>query len=328
MCIRDRYMGMCPIYELVAIPHKVEILRHVLENTKGEDLQRVLWLKSPSSEVWLEKRTNYCRSLATMSMVGYILGLGDRHPSNLMMQRMTGKIVHIDFGDCFEVAMKRDKFPEKVPFRLTRMLIKALEASGIEGNFHDTCRLVMDVLRQNKESVYAILEAFAYDPLINWRLLTPSDSAAAQAPANGDLMASKIKRMDTKEMIMEGLSMGAIDAMGGVAGLKVSHQTSFRSIAQGLMIEADKALDQLKTRSDNRMREVPAALRDNEGQRQPERLNQKALEVIDRIKKKLVGRDFVETESLSVENQVDRLIKQATSIENISQAYIGWCPYW
>ena len=38
-----------------------------------------------------------------MSMVGYILGLGDRHPSNIMIQRQTGKIVHIDFGDCFEI---------------------------------------------------------------------------------------------------------------------------------------------------------------------------------------------------------------------------------
>lgn len=36
-------------------------------------------------------------------MVGYILGLGDRHPSNLMLDRHTGKILHIDFGDCFEV---------------------------------------------------------------------------------------------------------------------------------------------------------------------------------------------------------------------------------
>jgi Phosphatidylinositol 3- and 4-kinase len=62
-----------------------------------------------------------------MSMVGYILGLGDRHPSNLMLDRFTGKILHIDFGDCFEVAMQRDKFPERVPFRLTRMLVNAME---------------------------------------------------------------------------------------------------------------------------------------------------------------------------------------------------------
>jgi hypothetical protein len=32
-----------------------------------------------------------------------------------------------------QVAMTRTKFPERVPFRLTRMLINAMEAGGIEG---------------------------------------------------------------------------------------------------------------------------------------------------------------------------------------------------
>lgn len=74
-----------------------------------------------------------------MSMVGYILGLGDRHPSNIMLNRNSGKIVHIDFGDCFEVAVLREKFPEKVPFRLTRMLQKAMGVPGIHGLFRFTC---------------------------------------------------------------------------------------------------------------------------------------------------------------------------------------------
>ena len=70
-----------------------------------------------------------------MSMVGYILGLGDRHPSNLMLDRLSGKILHIDFGDCFEVAMTREKFPEKIPFRLTRMLVNAMEVSRTTCHF-------------------------------------------------------------------------------------------------------------------------------------------------------------------------------------------------
>ena len=104
--------------------------------------KQVLWLKSRNSEDWLQRRTNYTRSLALMSIVGYIrfilctthshvhrrlqclrsyprvghetafllfffagyiLGLGDRHPSNLMLHRYSGKLVHVDFGDCFEV---------------------------------------------------------------------------------------------------------------------------------------------------------------------------------------------------------------------------------
>lgn len=30
------------------------------------------------TKVWFDRRTNYTRSLAVMSMVGYVLGLGDR----------------------------------------------------------------------------------------------------------------------------------------------------------------------------------------------------------------------------------------------------------
>ena len=111
------------------------MFEHSLEHTAGDDLAKLLLLKSPSSEVWFDKRTNFTRSLAVMSMVGYVLGLGDRHPSNLLLDRNSGKILHIDFGDCFEVAMTREKFPEKIPFRLTRMLINAMEVTGIEGTY-------------------------------------------------------------------------------------------------------------------------------------------------------------------------------------------------
>lgn len=162
---------LCPNYQAVLVPHKLEVYRFILENTKGEDLKKVLWLRSENAEVWLARRVNYVRSLATMSMVGYILGLGDRHLSNIMLQRISGKIVHIDFGDLFEVPMLRKEVPEKVPFRLTRMLVKAMEACGIEGNYKITCLNVMEVLRENKESLLAILESFATDPLLNRKLI-------------------------------------------------------------------------------------------------------------------------------------------------------------
>ncbi len=164
---------LCPKFETATFLNKLEVFKYALQNTQGLDLHSILWKKSKSSEAWLDRRTNYSRSLAVMSMVGYILGLGDRHPSNLMLDRKSGKIIHIDFGDCFEVAMKRDKYPERVPFRLTRMLIRALEVSGIEGTFRITCENVMRVLRANKDSLLAILTAFVHDPLISFRLLIP-----------------------------------------------------------------------------------------------------------------------------------------------------------
>lgn len=38
------------------------------------------------------------------------------------------------------------------------MLVKAMEVSGIEGNFRFTCESVMQVLRTNKDSVMAMME--------------------------------------------------------------------------------------------------------------------------------------------------------------------------
>lgn len=97
-------MKMAPDYATLLLIHKVEVFEYALSMTTGQDLAKVLWLKSPNAEVWLDRRTAFTRSLAVMSMVGYILGLGDRHTCNLMLDRHSGEIVHIDFGDCFEVS--------------------------------------------------------------------------------------------------------------------------------------------------------------------------------------------------------------------------------
>jgi FKBP12-rapamycin complex-associated protein len=169
---------------------KVDAFEWALKNTKGQDLKQVLWLKSRNSELWLERRNMFTCSLATMSMVGYILGLGDRHPSNLMMHRHSGKIVHIDFGDCFDICRQRDKYPEHIPFRLTRMLVNAMEVSGIEGSFKTVCEEVLGLMRREKDSVLAMLEAFVHDPLINWRLVNqPADAATVSASGAGSSAA-------------------------------------------------------------------------------------------------------------------------------------------
>ncbi|KAI9292042.1 hypothetical protein K502DRAFT_104842, partial [Neoconidiobolus thromboides FSU 785] len=268
-------LQMAPDYDNLALLQKVEVFEFALDNTTGQDLYRVLWLKSQNSEAWLDRRTNYTRSLALMSMVGYILGLGDRHPSNLMLHRFSGKVNHIDFGDCFEVAMHRDKFPEKIPFRLTRMLTNAMEVSGIEGTFRITCENVMRVLRENKESLMAVLEAFVYDPLINWRLLThPSPKPEGRNRNSGaEERPSTLSRKNT---------------------------TSRKN--------DDNLNDDKTNKSEN--------------------LNQRAVTVINRVNNKLSGRDFNPNTTLDVPQQVQKLILQATSLENLCQCYIGWRAFW
>ena len=68
------------IFGKLTLVQKLETFEAVLKNTQSQDLNKILWLTSNSSENWVDRRFDYTRSLAVMSMVGYILGLGDRHP--------------------------------------------------------------------------------------------------------------------------------------------------------------------------------------------------------------------------------------------------------
>ncbi len=45
------------------------------------------------------------------------------------------------------------------------------QVTGMDGNYKKTCINVLEVLRNNKDSLMAVLEAFVYDPLLNWRLI-------------------------------------------------------------------------------------------------------------------------------------------------------------
>lgn len=299
-------LQMAPDYDNLTLMQKVEVFGYALDNTTGQDLYRVLWLKSKSSEAWLERRTNYTRSLGVMSMVGYILGLGDRHPSNLMLDRITGKIIHIDFGDCFEVATKREKYPERVPFRLTRMLTYAMEVSNIEGSFRITCEHVMRVLRENKESVMAVLEAFIHDPLLTWRLTN------APSPAGPNF------RSEREEAII-----------GPGAARPRRHSILDADVAPSELLANGEPSAPPTSRS--RARTNSSAAPDGNaanGAQEAESQNARAVEVLDRVQQKLTGRDFKNNEELDVINQVNKLIVEATKLENLCQHYIGWCSFW
>ncbi|KAL0221456.1 hypothetical protein RCL1_001310 [Eukaryota sp. TZLM3-RCL] len=226
--------------QYATLKHAVKraIFEKVVNTTPDHYFAKLFWLKARSSEAWLEHRVHFTRSLAVISMVGYLLGLGDRHPSNMMVHRATGKVFHIDHGDCFEAAMVRDQFPESVPFRLTRMLIRALECSSVEGSFRLTCEDTLHLLRDNRDSLMAMLEAFVHDPLVTW----------------------KSKKFD-------------------------NYDTTNKEVSNH---------------------------------------NETAVFAIERVNSKLTGTDFSTPEPLDVRCQVELLLREATSVDNLCELYLGW----
>lgn len=127
---------------------------------------------------WFEKRLTYTRSVATNSIVGYILGLGDRHVQNILVDLNTSELVHIDLGIAFEMGRILPT-PETVPFRLTRDVVDGMGISGVEGVFRRCCEKTMHVLCQNAESLLTIVQVLLHDPLSHWSL-SPQQVLAIQ----------------------------------------------------------------------------------------------------------------------------------------------------
>jgi phosphatidylinositol kinase/protein kinase (PI-3 family) len=299
--------------------------------------------------------------------------------------------------------MNREKFPERVPFRLTRMLIRAMEISGIEGSYRSTCERTMSVLRESRDSLVATLEAFLYDPLISWRLV---DLSRNDEESGTLLSVNKVSLSNFQPDLGFEQESGAIDTDPGVP-IDICTRTEVLPISEGdededgdgdnvhlLLSEGlreqtlsgadrktkDVAISATRARSlqmyaniqilsanlgvderiasiscadsdgighvtasssiarsrlaerSMRQRQLLSLLEGEQGLAAEDSLNEKALKVIRRVQDKLNGTDFedrAETgEPLDVVNQVQRLIVQATSMENLSQLFIGWCAFW
>ncbi|KAK4693641.1 hypothetical protein P7C71_g3800, partial [Lecanoromycetidae sp. Uapishka_2] len=117
----------------------------------------------PEPGAWFTARLRYTRSCAVMSIVGHVLGLGDRHGENILFEEGNGGTFHVDFNCLFDKGLTFEK-PELVPFRLTHNMIDAFGAYGYEGPFRKSCELSLSILRQNEDTLMTILETFLYDP--------------------------------------------------------------------------------------------------------------------------------------------------------------------
>jgi FKBP12-rapamycin complex-associated protein len=282
-------------YDMLTVMSKVEVMEYVTDNTSGQDLRKAMWASAGNSEAWVLRRTTFTTSLATMSVVGYILGLGDRHPNNIMVQKHTGRVVHIDFGDCFEVTMTRAKFPERVPFRLTRMLRNAMEVCGVDGTFRSSAETVMGVLRVNSDSVMAMLEAFVQDPLISWRLVSrPGDQPQTADPHTTVIDEEGVPRVVNTETKPYS-PLGQYEDGGAAFDDAAAQQVKTTDAASMMMTDVDA----------------------HEG-----------VAILQRLQRKLLGQEFSRKQKMDPKAQVARLIDDATNGMNVAQSFSGWYPFW
>ncbi|KAI8377636.1 uncharacterized protein BYT42DRAFT_614302 [Radiomyces spectabilis] len=216
-----------------------KVFMDLVKESPGELLAREIWCNSVDATEWLQKTNSFSRSLAVMSMIGYIIGLGDRHLDNIMVDYKTGEIIHIDYNVCFEKG-KRLRVPELVPYRLTQNLFNALGITGVDGVFRTAAEETMRVLRKHKEVLLTLLDAFVYDPLVDWENEAEEveERQMTEIQANLALIAS---RLTEKRSHYETMEARVSDTLSGLADLIQSAKSS----ADQLLIEDDSDEDEM-----------------------------------------------------------------------------------
>ncbi len=100
VCTFSPFLMRSSTFKLKKKKKKSEICFSLLQNKlffqkvmPWDSLRRSLCGLAHGPESFLAMRNEYARSLAVFSIAGYVLGIGDRHLDNFLLDKCTGQIV-------------------------------------------------------------------------------------------------------------------------------------------------------------------------------------------------------------------------------------------
>jgi ataxia telangiectasia mutated family protein len=191
--------------------------------------------KFDDPDEWFLRRLAYTRSTAAVSILGHVLGLGDRHGHNILLDSKSGEVVHIDLGIAFETGRVL-AVPELVPFRLTRDIVDGMGITKTEGVFRRCCEFTLEALRKEVYSIMTILDVLRYDPLYSWSA-SPVRLAKLQEGQSAALAAADVGTVNerTKEVVNE---PGEADRALTVVNKKLSKTLSVTATVNDLINQA------------------------------------------------------------------------------------------
>ncbi|KAG0369575.1 hypothetical protein BGZ54_009551 [Gamsiella multidivaricata] len=147
------------------VKHMESLYSHFREDYLRQSITRL----AASPEAFLMLRSEFAKSLAAINVCSYILGIGDRHLENFLLDMSNGCLIPIDFGHAFGSATEVLPVPELAPFRLTRQLEAFLNPLGTKGLLEHPMVCIMKSLQAKKEVIINTMDVFVKEPLLDWR---------------------------------------------------------------------------------------------------------------------------------------------------------------
>ncbi|KAK9829312.1 hypothetical protein WJX72_005143 [[Myrmecia] bisecta] len=270
----------------------VKSLEAAEAETRWDALREALLRYAGGPEEFLAMRATYTTSLAAVSMCGYIAGSGDRHSDNFLVDLQSGTLVPIDFGYSFGTANQVLPIPELMPFRLTRQMTGALQPHDPIATLQAPATLAMAALRQGHDILEGILGVFLREPLADWqreaRILHPASASRQSAAATATSdSSSEDIHINLKVELVRQKLQGQHPSEVTIAELATKHGRKKHWPALQQVVRGDTAH------------------------------NARAR----------IAKDSKAGGALSVEDQVESLLDQATDPNVLGRAWQGWRPW-
>ncbi|CAG5895668.1 unnamed protein product [Menidia menidia] len=149
-------------------------LKEFLYNTMTEGEQqraaRRAFLKMCNSpEAFLSLRSHFISSHALLCVSHWILGIGDRHLSNFMINMETGGMIGIDFGHAFGSATQFLPVPELMPFRLSQQFVNLMQPLKEAGLVQSTMVHSLRAYRAEPDLLLNTMDVFVKEPSLDWK---------------------------------------------------------------------------------------------------------------------------------------------------------------
>ena len=87
-----------------------------------------------TSAAFITIKSKFIKSMATFSIASYLIGVGDRHLDNFLVDVTDGEVFGIDFGIAFGSGIQL-AMPELMPFRLTQQIEGVIAPHPLEGAY-------------------------------------------------------------------------------------------------------------------------------------------------------------------------------------------------
>ncbi|TKS87933.1 DNA-dependent protein kinase catalytic subunit [Collichthys lucidus] len=122
-----------------------------------------------SPEAFLSLRSHFISSHALLCVSHWILGIGDRHLSNFMINMETGGMIGIDFGHAFGSATQFLPVPELMPFRLTQQFVNLMQPLKESGLIQSVMVHSLRAYSAEPDLLLNTMDVFVKEPSLDWK---------------------------------------------------------------------------------------------------------------------------------------------------------------